>query len=173
MDAFIDLLKIVIPASIVLYAAYLLVRAQIYKEIELKRLEVRGRSIETILPARLQAYERMMLFLERTSPQNLLMRLSNPGLTARDFQKLLLDEIRNEYNHNASQQVYMSEEVWNQIKSAKEDLIMTINEAITHLPAEATSLDLSRKVFEMIMEKKVDPILLATTSLKNEIQQTF
>jgi hypothetical protein len=67
----------------------------------------------------------------------------------------------------------MSEEVWNQIKSAKEDLIMTINEAITHLPAEATSLDLSRKVFEMIMEKKVDPILLATTSLKNEIQQTF
>ncbi len=173
MDAFIDLLKIVIPASIVLYAAYLLVRAQIYKEIELKRLEVRGRSIETILPARLQAYERMMLFLERTSPQNLLMRLSNPGLTARDFQKLLLDEIRNEYNHNASQQVYMSEEVWNQIKSAKEDLIMTINEAITHLPAEATSLDLSRKIFEMIMEKKVDPILLATTSLKNEIQQTF
>jgi hypothetical protein len=173
MDAFIDLLKIVIPASIVLYAAYLLVRAQIYKEIELKRLEVRGRSIETILPARLQAYERMMLFLERTSPQNLLMRLSNPGLTARDFQKLLLDEIRNEYNHNASQQVYMSEEVWNQIKSAKEDLIMNINEAITHLPAEATSLDLSRKIFEMIMEKKVDPILLATTSLKNEIQQTF
>ena len=173
MDAFIDLLKIVIPASIVLYAAYLLVRAQIYKEIELKRLEVRGRSIETILPARLQAYERMMLFLERTSPQNLLMRLSNPGLTARDFQKLLLDEIRNEYNHNASQQVYMSEEVWNQMKSAKEDLIMTINEAITHLPAEATSLDLSRKIFEMIMEKKVDPILLATTSLKNEIQQTF
>jgi hypothetical protein len=173
MDAFIDLLKIVIPASIVLYAAYLLVRAQIYKEIELKRLEVRGKSIETILPARLQAYERMMLFLERTSPQNLLMRLSNPGLTARDFQKLLLDEIRNEYNHNASQQVYMSEEVWNQIKSAKEDLIMNINEAITHLPAEATSLDLSRKIFEMIMEKKVDPILLATTSLKNEIQQTF
>ncbi len=173
MEAFIDLIKILIPASVVLYAAYLLVRAQIDKEIELKRLEVRGRSLETILPARLQAYERMTLFLERMSPQNLLMRLSNPAFSARDFQKLLLDEIRNEYNHNASQQVYMSDEVWNQIKSAKEDIVMTINEAAGGLPAEATSLDLSRKIFEQMLEKKVDPIALAMTTLKNEIQQTF
>lgn len=173
MEAFIDLIKILIPAAVVLYAAYLMVRAQIDKEIELKRLEVRGRSLETILPARLQAYERMTLFLERTSPQNLLMRLSNPAFSARDFQKMLLDEIRNEYNHNASQQVYMSDEVWNQIKSAKEDIVMTINEAAGSLPAEATSLDLSRKIFEQMLEKKVDPIALAMTTLKNEIQQTF
>ncbi|MCU0420493.1 MAG: hypothetical protein MUC38_12645 [Cyclobacteriaceae bacterium] len=173
MEAFIDLIKILIPAGVVLYAAYLMVRAQIDKEVELRRLEVRGRSLETILPARLQAYERMTLFLERMSPQNLLMRLSNPAFSARDFQKMLLDEIRNEYNHNASQQVYMSDEVWSQIKSAKEDIVMTINEAAGSLPPEATSLDLSRKIFEQMLEKKVDPIALAMGSLKNEIQQTF
>ena len=65
MDALIEFIKILVPASVVLYAAYLLVRTFIQKEIELKKLEVRSRSIETVLPNRLQAYERMVLFLER------------------------------------------------------------------------------------------------------------
>ena len=79
MDALIEFIKILVPASVVLYAAYLLVRTFIQKEIELKKLEVRSRSIETVLPNRLQAYERMVLFLERMSPQNLLVRLSTIG----------------------------------------------------------------------------------------------
>lgn len=173
MNALIEFGKILIPASIVLYAAYLMVRLFIQREIELKKLEVRSRSIETILPARLQAYERMTLFLERISPQNLLIRLNNPGYTARDFQKILLDEIRSEYNHNVSQQVYMSEEVWNQVKNAKEDLIILINEAASRIAIESTSIDMSKKIFEMVMDKKVDPIGHALTELKKEIQQVF
>ncbi|HEY5919749.1 MAG TPA: hypothetical protein VIU13_20155, partial [Chryseolinea sp.] len=107
MDALIEFIKILVPASVVLYAAYLLVRTFIQKEIELKKLEVRSRSIETVLPNRLQAYERMVLFLERMSPQNLLVRLSTTGMPSREFHQLLLSEIRNEYNHNVSQQVYI------------------------------------------------------------------
>lgn len=173
MNAVVEFIKILGPASLVLYAVYLMVRAQIRREIDLKKWEVRTRSMETILPARLQAYERMTLFLERISPQNLLIRLNNPGFSARDFQKVLLDEIRNEYNHNASQQVYMGEEVWSQIKNAREDLIILINEAASQLKPDASSLDLSKKIFEMSMEKKVDLIAHALTELKKEIQQTF
>jgi hypothetical protein len=173
MNALIELGKILIPASIVLYAVYLMVRSFIQREIDLKKLEVRTRSIETILPARLQAYERMALFLERVSPQNLLIRLNNPGYTARDFQKILLDEIRNEYNHNVSQQVYMSEQVWDQVKNAKEDLIILINEASSRVTIDSSSLELSKKIFEMVMDKKVDPIGHALSELKKEIQQVF
>jgi hypothetical protein len=173
MNALLEFGKILIPASIVLYAVYLIVRSFIQREIELKKLDVRGRSIETILPARLQAYERMILFLERISPQNLLIRLNNPGFSARDFQKILLDEVRNEYNHNVSQQVYMSEEVWSQVKNAKEDLIIMINESATGMPPEATSIDLAKKVFQMAMDKKVDLINHALSELKKEIQQIF
>lgn len=173
MEAVIEFGKIIIPAALVLYAVYLMVRSFIIKEIELKKLEIRTRSIETILPARLQAYERMTLFLERIAPQNLLMRLNNPAFTARDFQKILLDEIRNEYNHNVSQQVYMSEDVWNQVRNAKEDLIIMINESASQVPAEATSLELSKKIFEGVMEKKVDLIGHALSELRKEIQQTF
>ncbi|MBS1951763.1 MAG: hypothetical protein OJF59_001584 [Cytophagales bacterium] len=173
MEALVDFIKILLPASVVLYAVYLVVRAFIHREIELRKLEVRSRSIETILPARLQAYERITLFLERISPQNLLTRLNNPAFTAREFQKVLLDEIRNEYNYNSSQQVFMSEAVWNQVRFAKEELILQINEAARQLDSQSTSNDLSKKIFEMLMEQDVNTIDLALRDLKKEIQQTF
>jgi hypothetical protein len=173
MDAVLDLIKILVPAAVVLYAVFLIVRSFITRELELKRLEIRSRSIETVLPSRLQAYERMTLFLERTAPQNLLMRLNAPGLTARDFHRMLLEEIRNEYNHNVSQQVYIGEDVWNLIKNAKEDLTLQINEAAAQIPQDATSIELAKRVFELAMGKNVDPIGHALSELKREIQQTF
>ncbi len=173
MEVLIEYGKILLPASIVLYAVYMMVRSFINKEVELKKLEVRGRSIETILPNRLQAYERICLFLERISPPNLLLRINNPMYSARELHKILLDEVRNEYNHNVSQQIYMSEEVWNMVRNAKEDLVIMINEASSQVSAEATGLDLSRKIFELTLEKNVEPISHALSELKKEIQQTF
>lgn len=173
MNTLIEFGKILLPASLVLYAVFLVVRTSIQKEIELKKLEVRGRSIETILPIRLQAYERITLFLERISPQNLLIRLNTPGLDARDFHKMLLDEIRNEYNHNVSQQVYMTEGVWTSVKNAKEDLVVLINDAAQKVSAEATSIDLAKKIFELALERNIDTIGHALSAVKREIQQTF
>lgn len=173
MDVLLDFVKILVPASVVLYAMYLIVRSFIIKEIELKKLEIRSRSIETVLPIRLQAYERMVLFLERTSPQNLLVRINQPGLTAREFHKLLLDEIRNEYNHNVSQQVYIGEETWSLVKNAKEDLILEINEAAQSVAPESSSIDLAKKIFEIVLNKNVDPTGHALSELKKEIQRTF
>lgn len=173
MDALLDFIKILIPASVVLYAAFLMVRTFAQKEIELKKLEVRSRSIETILPNRLQAYERITLFLERIAPQNLLVRVNTGGMPAKEFHQILLSEIRNEYNHNVSQQVYMSESVWDLVKSAKEELIVTINDASSMMSMESTSIDLSKKIFEKAIEKDIDPIAHALTELKKEIQRTF
>lgn len=173
MDALVEFGKILIPASVVLYAAFLMVRTFVQKEIDLKRLEVRGRAIETVLPNRLHAYERMTLFLERMSPDNLLVRLNTSSMPARDFQQLLLAEVRSEYNHNVSQQVYIGEEVWELIKNAKEDLIVSINDAAGELGEEATSLDLSRKIVEKTMTKSVDPLAHALLELKREVQRIF
>jgi hypothetical protein len=172
MDALIDFGKILIPASLVLYAAYLLVRSFLAKEIELKKLEIRSRSIETVLPLRLQAYERMCLFLERISPQNLLVRLNPGSMPSRDFHQILLNEIRNEYNHNVSQQVFMSESSWELIRNAKEDLVVTINDAASAMTPESSSLDLSKRIFEKVINRP-DPIAHALVEIKREIQQTF
>jgi hypothetical protein len=173
VDVILEFAKLLIPAALVLYAVYLVVKANIQKEVDLRTLEVRSRSIETVLPNRLQAYERMALFLERMAPQNLLIRLNIAQIPSREFHQLLLSEIRNEYNHNVSQQVYMSEEVWNLIKGAKEDLIVTINESATEVGSESSSLELSKKIFEKTMNKGVDPIGHALTELKKEINEPF
>ena len=173
MDAVVELLKLIIPAAAVLYAMYLVMQGFINRDLEARRMEIRGRSIETVLPNRLQAYERICLLLERLSPQNLLIRVGHAGLTAKEYQRVLLDEIRNEYNHNVSQQVYMSEAVWTLVRNSREDLVMTINEAASGLPETATGLDLAKKVMERSLEKNVDPIGHALSELKKEIQQVF
>lgn len=173
MDALVEFVKILVPASVVLYAAYLLVRSFIQKEIDMKKLEVRGRAIETVLPNRLHAYERMTLFLERMAPQNLLIRINTSTMPAREFHQLLLAEVRNEYNHNVSQQVYVGEGVWELIKNAKEDLIVTINDAASEVGEGATSLDLSKKIFEKAINKTVDPLAHALSELKREVQTIF
>ncbi len=173
MDALIEFVKILIPASVVLYAAYLLVRSFIQKDIDLKKLEIRGKAIEAVLPNRLHAYERMTLFLERMSPHNLLVRLNTGSIPAKDFHQVLLAEVRNEYNHNVSQQVYISEEVWELIKNAKEDLIVSINDAASELGEGSTSLELSKKIFEKNMGKTIDPLAHALTELKREAHRIF
>ena len=94
-------------------------------------------------------------------------------MTSKEFHQLLLTEIRNEYNHNVAQQVYMSENIWNLIKNAKEDLIVSINDASSEMKMDSSSLVLSRKIFEKSIGKSVDPIAHALSELKKEIQQTF
>jgi predicted AlkP superfamily phosphohydrolase/phosphomutase len=173
MDALVDFGKILLPASVVLYAAYLLVRSFIQKDIDLKKLEVRGKAIETVIPNRLHAYERMTLFLERMFPQNLLVRLNTGSMPAKDFHQLLLSEVRNEYNHNVSQQVYMSEEVWELIRNAKEDLIVVINDAASEMNETSTSLDLAKKIMEKALAKPIDPLAHALTELKREVHRIF
>jgi ribosome-binding protein aMBF1 (putative translation factor) len=115
----------------------------------------------------------MTLFLERMAPQNLLVRVNSGSIPAKEFQQQLLSEVRNEYNHNVSQQVYIGEDVWELIKNAKEDLIVSINDAAAEMGEESTSLDLSKKIFEKTMAKPVDPLAHALSELKREIQRIF
>lgn len=173
MEAVVEYGKLLIPAALVLYAMYLTVKAFLNKELEKTMLEIRGKSIETVLPSRLQAYERMCLFLDRITPNNLIIRLNNGEFTAQEFHQILLNEIREEYNHNASQQVYMSDEVWNAIKNAKEDLVMTVNGAASKVAKGGTSIDLAKQIIEDGLKKEKDLIEHALTVTKDEIRQTF
>ena len=173
MDVLIEFVKILLPAALVLYAMYLGVKAMIGRELAQKQLEIRQQSIEVSLPIRLQAYERICLFLERITPSNLIVRVNDSALSAPAFQQLLLSEIRDEYNHNVSQQVYMSYEVWEMVKTAKEDLILDINTSAEGLDEEANSVVLAKRIFEHLMNKNVDPIDHALKAVKAEISRSF
>jgi hypothetical protein len=128
---------------------------------------------QTILPLRLQAYERFVLFLERIHPSNLVMRLNNPDLTAMQLQSLLVRTIREEFEYNLSQQLYISGNAWELIKNAKEETIAMINHAASGLPENAPSANLVKKVFEVSISKGKLPVETALDEIKKELQKLF
>ncbi|MAE81986.1 MAG: hypothetical protein CMB80_04570 [Flammeovirgaceae bacterium] len=173
MEMVYDLLKITIPAVLILYSTYLMVRSFFNKQLDELHLTLRHKNQETVLPVRMQAYERVCLLLERISPNNIIPRLNEKGMTAGQLQGLMVSEIRNELNHNLSQQVYMSDDAWIYVKSAVEQLISMINESANELRGEATSLDLAKKVFEKNVSNQTDTISGALGYIKNEIRELF
>jgi ribosomal protein S8 len=171
MDTFIELFKVLGPALIVLYAVYLMVRSFLTSRNQELRSLISQKSQETILPIRLQAYERIALLLERISPSNIITRLNNPEFTAKEFQQVLVSEIRQEFNHNLAQQIYLSDEAWAYVSGAVEDIVTTINEAGRSLPEDAKGLDLAKAVFEGNIEK--ESVRNALNFIKNEIREVF
>jgi len=128
---------------------------------------------KVILPLRLQAYERFVLFLERIHPSNLLMRISNPELRAAQLQALLVRTIREEFEYNLSQQLYISGQSWELIKNAKEEMVAMINKASMKTGEQAPSGDLVKAILELLVEKGKLPSELALEEIKKELQRLF
>lgn len=169
----IDLLKIALPALIVAVAMYYLVKKNYERDYQVRLLELRQKNAEVVLPIRLQAYERVVLLLERITPSNLLLRVSAAGQTAADYHRVLLTEIRNEFNHNMSQQVYMTEQAWQQVKHAREDVVSLINKTYQELPEGARGTDLAKRILETVLATEQDPTVRAIAFVKQEIGQVF
>jgi hypothetical protein len=173
MDYIADLLKILLPAGIVLYGMYLVVLSFLSKDREKMLVELKTQNSQTILPIRLQAAERLCLLLERITPNNLVRR-ANPGIyTAGELHSFLLEEIREEFNHNFSQQVYFSEETWEAVKRAIEEVTTMINFSRQMLEAEASGIDLAKAIFAQSLEKKNDAIAYALKQVKSEVSLYF
>lgn len=173
MDDLIEIIKLTVPALVVFLTAFFLIKN--FLEAQQSQLE-KQRIIERekiVLPVQLQAYERMILFLERINPETLVFRLFDPSLSVGDFKNLLLKNIREEFDHNLSQQVYMSHEAWQLIRSAKEDVIRIINVAHSRLPENATLPDLVSGIFEEFIKSAEPTLQKATQFLKKEAQQKF
>ena len=161
----------VLPSLIVAVAAFFIVKYFIENDQKKRVLELKFQSKNITTPVRLQAYERMALFLERIEPNQLLFRVNNPELTAIQMQTVLLSTIRSEYEHNMSQQIYISPEVWESIKRAKENVVNAINIAAGKLPPEAMAIDLDSAIFQITAAES--PIAAAMNNLKKEIQTLY
>ncbi len=171
MEELINALKYAIPSVVVFLTAYLLIREFLQEERKKRNQELLLDRIRISLPIRLQAYERIILFLERISPQNLIMRVHQPELSARELHKLLVQAVREEYSHNLSQQLYVSLQAWDMVKNAKEEVIRQINTSLAKLDDQATATDLSNLLLEMSTEKLVAN--KALIFLKREAAKVF
>ena len=143
------------------------------KFLEKQRIDVRSKNVEITLPLRLQAYERMCLFLERITPNNLLLRLVPSATSALELQQVVLHEVREEYNHNVAQQLYISTHAWEQIVNAMNETVAIVNQAAAEVSPEAPAADLAKKVFSHVIEKEIQPSTQALRVLKEEIRNVF
>lgn len=173
MEIVTDLIKILVPSGAILYAMYLTVKAFLEKDFEKRMTELKLKNTEQILPIRLQAYERIILLLERVSPANLIMRVRNQKFNVAQFQEILITAIREEYNHNLSQQLYISDKAWSLVKQSKEETISLINKVAQNLDPEAQSNVLAKQIIEAMVAANVDPCARALLYVKKEIQELF
>ena len=105
-------------------------------------------------PLQLQAYERLVMLTERIALPNRISRANQPGLSARDMQRLLLDNIKQEYEYNTSQQIYVSPVAWEAVKNLKEQNMLIINQVASALPQEATGTDLNKILLDVLMKQQ-------------------
>lgn len=173
MDYVTEFLKLLVPAALVMYAMYLVMRNFLQKQFDHRLLDIKIKNNETVLPIRLQAYERIALLLERISPNNMLLRLSDPSISAFAFQQLLLNEIREEFNHNLSQQVYMSDLAWAKIRTTVNEIVTAVQESAQKMDESKNAIDLAEAIFDYMSKLDRDPVGEALTLVKEETRQLF
>ncbi len=140
----IEVLKYCIPALIVLLATWIVMHKLFNNEQQKREWELKRASQKEISPIRLRAYERLALMLERTQPEHMLMDLEVSTMTVQQVQQRLLQTIRLEFDHNMSQQIYVSESVWEQIMVARGQMMAFVTAMAVQLPPESTSLDYAK-----------------------------
>ena len=102
-------------------------------------------------PLQLQAYERLVILTERVALPNIVSRANQPGLTAREMQLLMLESIKQEFEYNSSQQIYVSPVAWQALNNLKEQNMLIINQIAQTLPADARGFDLGKRIMEVII----------------------
>ncbi|OFX59542.1 MAG: hypothetical protein A2046_07250 [Bacteroidetes bacterium GWA2_30_7] len=171
MESFFEILKYTLPAIIVFIATYFVTKSFFDNESQKRRLDFRLNNQKLITPVRLQAYERLTLLLERISPESLIMRTQAQGMNSKQLQSDLLSIIRAEFDHNLSQQIYVTPQAWEIIKSTRENIVKLINSCSDTVKADAPAIELSKRILEVIMSNEKNPTSMALDFLKAEIKQ--
>ncbi|MFZ4741088.1 MAG: hypothetical protein ACOYMA_14985 [Bacteroidia bacterium] len=177
MSEILEILKYILPSIVVFAAAYFILKQFLENDSRKRLLEMkmnnRAGNQQFVTPIRLQAYERIVLFLERISPNSLVLRVSEPNMNVMQLQSAMIMAIRLEYEHNLSQQLYISSKSWQIVKNAKEDLINVISNVAANIDKTADSSELAKAIFELTASIEKLPIEIAIEILKDEIQDLF
>lgn len=183
MNEVFETLKYLVPSLVVFITAYTLIRlflddvkgrlspAPAAKEHDTAGL-LKIENQKILLPLKLQAYERVVLYLERINPESLIMRAHRSGMTTLDIQRELLRNIREEFEHNLSQQVYLTSSTWDSVRNAKDEMTKLVKLAGSQVEGSASALAYSEMFLKMAGQLNQLPTAFAIEKVKNEMKQT-
>jgi hypothetical protein len=165
-----EILKLTLAGVGVVYVAFYLLKPYLDKSEHLQLMELKKTISSQTLPLRLQAYERIVLFVERVNPSNMLVRLSGTDASAAELHGVVVSEIRNEFQHNISQQIYVSDRAWTIVKRVKDDTLSVVTNAVKALPADATGLDLSKTILAHLSHLEDNPYDIALKIIREDME---
>lgn len=147
-----------LPVIILIIPLYLLVKKlsssfNTFIEMYIKAASIRKTNESIHIPNELKisACERLILFLERINPEALISRLNTRQFTNRELHLILIEEVRNEYTHNLTQQLYVSDNTWQACENAKNEIISIINAASAQTILGGDSIELSNQILQLYM----------------------
>lgn len=173
MEILFQIALILLPTGAVLFTTMLFLRKQSEKDLRNLQVELKKERQTFFLPNRVEAYQRAVLLMDRISPNSLVMRMHNPGLPAKMMQAELLKSVREEFDHNVAQQIFISPKAWEMVRNSKEEIIKIINVAGSQMSDTSMAMDLSSKIFEISAEVGTLPTEITIEYLKKELQELF
>jgi len=172
MGLLLEIAGYTLPVLVVMTGIYFFLRLFFNREDLKRKAEQKDLLKKETLMLRLQAYERLILLLERMTPSNLIMRLNKSDISAREFHLQLLANIRAEFDHNLAQQLYISNKAWQNIIQAKEEIIKLINFSKENTSDTDSAIKLSKTILSVADQGNI-VILNAVNFLKEEAKQLF
>lgn len=172
-DLFIEIVKYSMPAIVAFITIYMIMKQFLEHQLRKESMDIRRLNQQAITPVRLQAYERVVLLMERIHPAHLAMRMNGLKPTAGELHLEMLSIVKQEYDHNLTQQIYLSRGLWEAIKKAKEESVKMINVAASQVSPQAPAIDLVRKVLELVMEIENIPAQVAIDAIKRESRTLY
>lgn len=152
VEIILEILKFTIPALAVCLVTYIILSKQADKEERLRILDIKSKSSKEMLPLKMQAYERVTLLLHRIAPETMIPRMQQPSLKVGQLKKILVNTVKSEYEHNITQQVYVSSTVWKATLTYVNDLINVINLQAEALNQDSQGYELSKAVLQYYVD---------------------
>lgn len=173
MDFFLDILKLTLPAVIVGGTAYLLLKALLDERQRMDAALLRNDAHKITLPLRLGAYERLMLLCDRADIANTILRVRMPNMKVRELRGVLLMAINQEFEHNVSQQLYVSDTLWQIIRMAKNNTLALVTMTAPDLDPDADAEAFADVLLKSLDEQSITPLQTAILAVRMEAGKLF
>ena len=163
-----ELLKITVPALVVFATAYYLVKKHLDTSVRLRQMELKQSATQTTVPMKMQAYERLAVFCERSELTSLLSRFFDTDMKCKELLFLMVGAVKQEYEHNISQQVYVSDNLWKIIKLARNQNIAILESLGTSVGLDASAGELHDAIRKHLNEHPNNPLATAQAAIRQE-----
>ncbi len=168
MTTILEILKYTIPGLLVFLTAYFMLKTYLDKQLQLKQVEMQRANKKNSLPLKLQAYERLSLLCERSSIPNLVLRLKTKEGTVASLRMAMLIALQQEFEHNITQQIYVSEQLWEILQLARNETVSIIEAVAEQLDPQAPSEELARRLLAFAEQAEKQPMQTALLAIKKE-----